>query len=410
MARRGATRLDTRTGQPSLERRGGLQAVPAAGAPMLPPGASERLAARGRRQPDDGSAGDAPSGGAPLLGRALPGRRAAAAAHRRRPPARPAGRVRTKTVKKASRVIIEKYYQRLTLDFDTNKRICEEVAIIQSKRLRNKIAGFTTVRRPAASRSCRAAGAVMPSPRCSSLCRCCCLRHQAVWLRCLQASRRLPQALAPRLECTLHATARPARSRARRPALPPAPPPLQHLMKRIQRGPVRGISLKLQVRRWSGAAALARIGAACSRGGCGGGCGCSGCAAAAACTAQRHGQTVGPQQQRQWQQAEAAAAGAWTAAGRRWSGLIRGSSGSWQPAAAAPELGSAGLQPAREEAAWSSSSGCQQACQEGWLAGARGGAGQLAAGYTAARPPRSAAPLFHTLPAAGAAARWLAPS
>ncbi|KAL6770077.1 RPS17 [Auxenochlorella protothecoides x Auxenochlorella symbiontica] len=54
------------------------------------------------------------------------------------------GRVRTKTVKKASRVIIEKYYNRLTLDFDTNKRIAEEVAIIQSKRLRNKIAGFTT--------------------------------------------------------------------------------------------------------------------------------------------------------------------------------------------------------------------------------------------------------------------------
>lgn len=54
------------------------------------------------------------------------------------------GRVRTKTVKKASRVIIEKYYNRLTLDFDTNKRVCEEIAVIQTKRLRNKIAGFTT--------------------------------------------------------------------------------------------------------------------------------------------------------------------------------------------------------------------------------------------------------------------------
>lgn len=30
------------------------------------------------------------------------------------------------------------------MDFQTNKRICDEVAIIASKRLRNKIAGFTT--------------------------------------------------------------------------------------------------------------------------------------------------------------------------------------------------------------------------------------------------------------------------
>jgi len=55
------------------------------------------------------------------------------------------GRVRTKTVKKAARVMIEKYYARLTMDFQTNKKIAEEVAIIPSKRLRNKIAGFTTV-------------------------------------------------------------------------------------------------------------------------------------------------------------------------------------------------------------------------------------------------------------------------
>merc|ERR1712080_494901 len=54
------------------------------------------------------------------------------------------GRVRTKTVKKAARVIIEKYYTKLNLDFHTNKRIIEEVALIPSKPLRNKIAGFIT--------------------------------------------------------------------------------------------------------------------------------------------------------------------------------------------------------------------------------------------------------------------------
>merc|ERR1712045_399033 len=52
--------------------------------------------------------------------------------------------VRTKTIKKASRMIIEKYHTRLTLDFHTNKRICEDIAIIPSKRLRNQVAGFIT--------------------------------------------------------------------------------------------------------------------------------------------------------------------------------------------------------------------------------------------------------------------------
>lgn len=49
------------------------------------------------------------------------------------------GRVRTKTVKKSAKVIIERYYPRLTLDFETNKRVCDEIAIIASKRLRNKV-------------------------------------------------------------------------------------------------------------------------------------------------------------------------------------------------------------------------------------------------------------------------------
>merc|ERR1711936_87148 len=54
------------------------------------------------------------------------------------------GRVRTKTVKKAAKVIIEKYYTKLNLDFHVNKRIIEEVALIPSKPLGNKIAGFIT--------------------------------------------------------------------------------------------------------------------------------------------------------------------------------------------------------------------------------------------------------------------------
>jgi len=54
------------------------------------------------------------------------------------------GRVRTKTVKKAARLIVEKYYPKLTVDFQTNKRICSEVAVVPTKRLRNKIAGFVT--------------------------------------------------------------------------------------------------------------------------------------------------------------------------------------------------------------------------------------------------------------------------
>lgn len=55
------------------------------------------------------------------------------------------GRVRTKTTKRAARVLIEKYYPKLNAnDFHTNKRVLDEVAIVPSKRLRNKIAGFTT--------------------------------------------------------------------------------------------------------------------------------------------------------------------------------------------------------------------------------------------------------------------------
>ncbi|CAD7691186.1 unnamed protein product [Nyctereutes procyonoides] len=53
------------------------------------------------------------------------------------------GRVHTKTVKTAVPVI-DKYYLRLGKDLHTNKHVCEETAIIPSKKLRNEIAGYVT--------------------------------------------------------------------------------------------------------------------------------------------------------------------------------------------------------------------------------------------------------------------------
>lgn len=54
------------------------------------------------------------------------------------------GRVRTKTVKRAAKVLLERHYQKLTNDFHINKKILSEVAKVPTKSLRNKIAGFAT--------------------------------------------------------------------------------------------------------------------------------------------------------------------------------------------------------------------------------------------------------------------------
>jgi small subunit ribosomal protein S17e len=54
------------------------------------------------------------------------------------------GRVKTKTVKRAARQLIEKFYGKLSQDFHTNKRVCDDVTLMPSKRIRNKVAGYAT--------------------------------------------------------------------------------------------------------------------------------------------------------------------------------------------------------------------------------------------------------------------------
>ena len=54
------------------------------------------------------------------------------------------GNVRNKTVKRASRQVVEKYFAKLGTDYYTNKRMVLDVTIATSKKLKNKIAGYTT--------------------------------------------------------------------------------------------------------------------------------------------------------------------------------------------------------------------------------------------------------------------------
>ena len=42
-------------------------------------------------------------------------------------------------------VLVEKYFQKLTTDFQVNKKVTSDVALMPSKRMRNKVAGYVTV-------------------------------------------------------------------------------------------------------------------------------------------------------------------------------------------------------------------------------------------------------------------------
>ncbi|MHA1269495.1 MAG: 30S ribosomal protein S17e [Candidatus Helarchaeota archaeon] len=52
--------------------------------------------------------------------------------------------MRTEVIKRLSSDILEKYPDKFTTEFDINKLVLDEIAIVPSKSLRNKIAGYIT--------------------------------------------------------------------------------------------------------------------------------------------------------------------------------------------------------------------------------------------------------------------------
>ncbi|WP_421077266.1 30S ribosomal protein S17e [Methanothermococcus sp. Ax23] len=56
------------------------------------------------------------------------------------------GRIRQTFIKRAGEELLEKFEDKFTTDFETNKKAVEEVALISTKRLRNRIAGYITSR------------------------------------------------------------------------------------------------------------------------------------------------------------------------------------------------------------------------------------------------------------------------
>ncbi len=54
------------------------------------------------------------------------------------------GRIKTKMIKRAGEELIRRFGDVFTVDFETNKRILNEMDLNVSKKVRNKIAGYIT--------------------------------------------------------------------------------------------------------------------------------------------------------------------------------------------------------------------------------------------------------------------------
>ncbi len=54
------------------------------------------------------------------------------------------GKVRTSLVKRTARKLLQLYPDEFTDDFEHNKQVVNKYVVIQSKKLRNQIAGYVT--------------------------------------------------------------------------------------------------------------------------------------------------------------------------------------------------------------------------------------------------------------------------
>jgi small subunit ribosomal protein S17e len=54
------------------------------------------------------------------------------------------GRIKTRPLKAITKELMEKYSTRFDTDFEKNKQLVSELADVQSKKLRNIIAGYAT--------------------------------------------------------------------------------------------------------------------------------------------------------------------------------------------------------------------------------------------------------------------------
>lgn len=54
------------------------------------------------------------------------------------------GKIRGRSVKRAARSVIERYFSRVNADFENNLSVVRDTTVTQSKKVRNQLAGYVT--------------------------------------------------------------------------------------------------------------------------------------------------------------------------------------------------------------------------------------------------------------------------